>query len=61
MQRSTQTTMDRAKTWQNKHINFTNTSLEHAPTKANNLGHVKAQIRHYMATMLNMHGVPKPT
>ena len=53
--------MDRAKTWQNKHINFTSTSLKHAPTKANNLGHVKAQIRHYMATMLNKHGVPKPT
>ena len=54
-------TMDRAKTWQNKHIIFTNTSLKHAPTKANNLEHVKAQIGHYMATMLNMHGVPKPT
>ena len=53
--------MDRAKTWQNKHIIFTNTSLKHALTKANNLEHVKAQIRHYMATMLNMHGVPKPT
>ena len=56
-----QTTMDRAKTWQDKHINFTNASLKHAPTKANNLEHVKAQIRHYMATMLNMHKVPKPT
>ena len=53
--------MDRAKTSQNKHINITNTSLKHAPTKANNLEHVKAQIGHYMATMLNMHGVPKPT
>ena len=61
MQRSTQTIMDGAKTCQNKHINFTNASLKHAPTKANNLEHVKAQIRHYMATMLNMHGVPKPT
>ena len=58
---STQTTMDRSKTWQNRHITFTNTSLKHAPTKANNLEHVKAQIRHYMATMLSMHGVPKPT
>ena len=53
--------MDRDNTSQNKHIIFTNTSLKHAPTKANNQGHVKAQIRHYMATMLNMHGVPKPT
>ena len=53
--------MDRSKTWQNKHIIFTRLSLKHAPTKANNLEHVKAQIGHYMATMLNMHGVPKPT
>ena len=60
MQRSSQTTMDRAKTWQNKHINFTNACLKYAPTKANNLEHVKAQIRHYMATMLSMHGFPIP-
>ena len=61
MQRSTQTTMDRAKAWQNKHINFTNASLKHAPKKANNLEHVKSQIRHYIETMLSMHEVPKPT
>ena len=61
MLKSIQTTMDRAKTWQDKHIIFTNTSLKHALTKANNLEHVKAQIRHYMATMLSMHEVPKPT
>ena len=61
MQRSAQTTMDRAKAWQNKHIILTNASLKHAPTKANNLDHVKAQTWHYKATMLNMHKDPKPT
>ena len=53
--------MDRPKTLQNKHIIFTRLSLKHAPTKANNLEHVKAQTWHYKATMLNMHKVPKPT
>ncbi len=61
MPKSTQTPMDRPKTWQNKHKIFTRLSLKHAPTKANNLRHIKAQTRHYMATMLSMHGVPKPT
>ena len=61
MPKSTQILMDRSKTCQNKHKIFTRLSLKHAPTKANNLEHVKAQIRHYMATMLNMHEVPKPT
>ena len=61
MLKSTQILKDRSKTWQNKHIIFTNTSLKPAPTTANNLAHVKAQIRHYLATMLSMHEVPKPT
>ena len=42
MLKSIQTTMDRAKTWQDKHIIFTRLSLTHAPIKANNLKHVKA-------------------
>ena len=53
--------MDRAKTWQNKHIIFTNTSLKHALTRANNLRHIEAITWHYMVGMLSMHGVPKPT
>ena len=61
MLKSTQALMDRSKTWKNKHIIFTRLSLKHAPTKANNLRHIKAQTRHNMATMLSMHGVPKPT
>ena len=52
--------MDRPKTWQNKHIIFTRLSLKHAPTRANNLRHIEAITWHYMATMLSMHGVPKP-
>ena len=42
MPKSTQTLMDRPKTWQNMDIIFTRLSLKHAPTKANNLEHVKA-------------------
>ena len=42
MPKSTQTLMDRPKTCQDKHKIFTNASLKHAPTKANNLKHVKA-------------------
>ena len=61
MPKSIQKTMDRPKAWQNKHKNFTNLSLKHAKTKAHNLRHVKGSRRHYMATILNMHGVPKPT
>ena len=61
MPKSTQTLMDRPKTWQNKHIIFTRLSLKHAPTKANNLRHIEAITWHYKVTMLSMHGVPKPT
>ena len=52
----TQTTMDRPKTWQNMHKNFTRLSLKHVRTKANNLRHIKATTRHYMVGMLSMHG-----
>ena len=61
MPSSTQTTMDRPKTWQNMHKSFTRLSLKHARTKANNLRHIKATTRHYMVGMLSMHGVPKPS
>ena len=61
MPNSTQTTMDRPKTWQNMHKTFTKLSLKHAWTRANNLRHIKAITWHYMVGMLSMHGVPKPT
>ena len=60
MPKSTQTLMESPKTCQDKHKIFTNASLKHALTRANNLRHIEAIIWHYMATMLNMHGVPKP-
>ena len=61
MLKSTQTLMDRPKTCQYKHKIFTNVSLKHALTRANNLRHIEAITWHYIATMLSMHGVPKPT
>ena len=61
MLRPTQTLMDRPKTCQDKHKIFMNLSLKHAQIRANNLRHVKAFTRHYMATMLSMHKGPKPT
>ena len=60
MPKSTQTLMDRPKTCQDRHKTFTNLSLKHALTRANNLKHIEAISWHYMVGMLRMHGVPKP-
>ena len=61
MMRLTKTSMDRVKSWQNKHTSFMDLGLKHVQNKGMQPRHVKASKRHYKATMLSMHKGPKLT